>query len=65
MDDIIDIREGTSKDENGNGVIDSVEPRQPTGEVDNPTNLPWWVYLILAILIVIILILFSRQKKLS
>ena len=53
------------KDENGNGVIDKVEPRQPTGEVDKPTNLHWWVYLILAILIVIILILFSRQKKLS
>jgi len=65
IDDLLDIRAGTSTDKNGNGVIDKVEPGQPTGEVDEPTKLPWWVYLILATLIVIILILYSRQRKLG
>lgn len=60
VDDLIDIRKGTSKDNNGNGVVDDVEPSEPN---DEEQKLPWWVYLILAILIIIILILFTRQKR--
>lgn len=63
IDDLLDIRAGTSIDKNGNGIVDEVEPGQSTGGDDDPTKLPWWVYLILAILIVFILILYSRQRK--
>ncbi len=56
VDDLIDIREGTSVDENGNGVPDEVEPGQRAG-------IPWWVYLIWIILILIILFLYQRKRK--
>jgi hypothetical protein len=62
VDDLIDIREGTSIDANGNGVVDNVEPGKSTGEEQ---KLPWWIYLILVILIIVILILLSRQRKLG
>ena len=59
VDDLIDIREGTSKDGNGNGVVDEAEPKP------EQQNLPWWVYLIWIILVLIILFLFFRRKKLG
>lgn len=61
VDDLIDIREGTSVDVNGNGVPDEVD----TGLDDEPSKLPWWVYLIWAILIIFILILYFRQRKID
>jgi len=63
VDDLIDIREGNSVDTNGNGVVDEVEPEQSTGGKGDPPKLPWWVYLIWAILIVIILILYFGRKR--
>ena len=54
VDDLIDIREGVSKDANGNGVVDEAEPGQ---------RLPWWVYLVWIILVVIILIMYSNRRK--
>ena len=61
VDDLIDIREGTSVDENENGVIDEAEPeRQP----DDPV-LPWWVYLIGLVLILIILWFYLGRKRLG
>ena len=62
IDDLIDIREGTSLDENGNGIPDEVDSGQPNG--NKPHAQPWWVYLIWIILIIIIIILlFNRRKK--
>ena len=60
VDDILDIRENPELDNNGNGVIDSVEPKQP----DNK-NLPWWVYLIWILMAIIIIILYSKRRKLG
>ncbi len=71
VDDLIDIREGTSVDENGNGVPDEVEPGQPTDGDDELPKLPWWVYLICAILIIVIiivyfiLVIYFRQRKIG
>lgn len=71
VDDLIDIREGISVDENGNGVPDEVEPGQPNGGDDEPPKLPWWVYLIWAILIIVviimyfIIIMYIRQRKIG
>ncbi len=67
VDDLIDIREGTSVDENGNGVPDEVD----LGQDDEPSKQPWWVYLIWAILIIVIaimyfiLIMYFRQRKIG
>lgn len=55
VDDLIDIREGVSKDENGNGVVDEAESDQQ--------KLPWWVYLVWVILVMIILIMYSNRRK--
>lgn len=64
IDDLIDIREGTSVDENNNGVPDNVEPGQPDGEEDEVNKIPWWIYLILCILLLIILMMyFAKGKK--
>ncbi len=68
VDDLIDIREGNSIDKNGNGVPDEVDQGLPTGGDDEPPKLPWWVYLIWAILIIfiiVILIMYFRQRKLD
>lgn len=62
VDDLTDIREGTSIDVNGNGVPDESDPSQ-TGVSKDSTILPWWVYLIILILIIIILILITRKRK--
>jgi len=62
VDDLIDIREGTAVDKNGNGVPDEVEPEKP-GESEWPFGLPWWVYLIWLILIIIIILLSPRRRK--
>jgi len=63
IDDLIDIREGTSTDKNGNGIPDEVDQGQQNGEDDEPLKLPWWVYLIWAILIIIIIILYYSKRK--
>ena len=67
IDDIIDIRSGTSVDENNNGVPDEVDPSQIDEDQVDPIDdnkLPWWIYLIFIILIIIILILyFGRDKR--
>ena len=57
IDDLLDIRAGTSIDENGNGIVDEVEPGQP--------KLPWWVYLIWIILVLLILLMYFRRKQLG
>jgi hypothetical protein len=64
-DDLIDIREGTSVDENQNGVPDEVDPNQqeePSGE-DEGKKPAWWVYLIWIILALLIMFLYNRQRK--
>lgn len=62
VDDLIDIRTGTSQDENGNGVVDEVDTGlQPGG--DKPGKQPWWVYLVWIILIIFIVIMYSKQRK--
>lgn len=62
VDDLIDIREGNSVDENENGVVDEAEPGETPGETE-PPKLPWWVYLIWLIMILIILALFLGRKR--
>ena len=57
IDDLIDIREGTSKDGNGNGIVDEAEPKP-----EQP-RFPWWFYLIWIILILLIVIVFFRKRK--
>lgn len=63
IDDLLDIRAGTSIDANGNGVVDEAEPKQTPDNGDKPPELPWWVYLIFVILVIAILLLYSRQRK--
>lgn len=63
VDDLIDIREGNSVDENENGVVDEAEPELPTGEKEDPAKLPWWTYLVWLVLVLIILILYYERKK--
>jgi hypothetical protein len=65
VDDLIDIREGTSVDRNENGVVDEAEPGQPpAGEkAPPPPTIPWWVYLVWVLLLLIIMILYSGRRK--
>ena len=56
IDDLLDIRNGTVRDDNGNGVPDEVEP-------DSNGALPWWYHLLLFILLLIIIWLFFRLRK--
>lgn len=65
IDDLIDIREGTSVDENENGVPDEVDPGQQGPDDEKPEDnerSPWWLYLILIILILIIIWLSFRRR---
>jgi hypothetical protein len=61
IDDLIDIRNGTARDKNGNGVVDNMEP----GQEPPHEGRPWWVYWILILLLIIIVLIqyFRRRKK--
>lgn len=66
VDDLIDIREGNSVDENENGVVDEAESKPPPDEEEvepPPPSLPWWVYLVWLIMFLIIVMLYSGRKK--
>ncbi|MCP4581778.1 MAG: hypothetical protein GY839_09170 [candidate division Zixibacteria bacterium] len=52
IDDILDIRHGTSIDENGNGIPDEAE--------DRGTEFPWWWLLIILLIILILIWLLLR-----
>lgn len=54
IDDLLDIRDGTSVDENGNGVPDEAEP------VDN--GWPLWLIILIVILLIILILYFLRKR---
>ena len=58
VDDLIDIREGTAEDENGNGVVDNAEPDQ--GSDDGKPA--WWVYVVWVILFILIVLGYYRKR---
>ena len=62
IDDLIDIREGTSRDDDGNGVVDEVEKARPSDKKETTNKLPWWVYLTWVISVIILIALFYRKK---
>ncbi len=62
IDDLIDIREGTSEDENGNGVVDEAEPDESSPDGEH-LKLPWWVYVIWIILLLIIIFQYYKRKS--
>lgn len=65
VDDLIDIREGNSVDENENGVVDEAELQKEPDEEEKPPPpiLPWWVYVVWLILILIILMMYLGRRK--
>jgi len=65
VDDLLDIREGTSIDENGNGVPDEAEERAAEEDEDDLLDL-WWLYLIILILLLVliaIVIIIRRRRR--
>ncbi len=66
VDDLLDIRDGTSKDDNGNGVPDEAEAPPGGGEdgdQDGDRAWIWWVLVILVILLLLVIILASRRRS--
>lgn len=54
-DDLLDIRNGTSADENGNGIPDEAEAR--------PMVLPWWLILLILLIIILIIITIRLRRR--
>jgi len=63
VDDLIDIREGVSVDENNNGVPDEAEGEPSPWE--RILGLPWWLLILLLLLLLIILILIIIRRRRS
>lgn len=63
IDDLLDIRNGASLDTNKNGIPDEIEPSIPGPPTPaTATQLPWWVYVIFATLLLIIFYLLRKRR---
>ena len=58
IDDLLDIRTGTSTDENGNGVPDEAETQKPDDKKDRTW---WYIFIVLLILLLIVFLLKRRS----
>ncbi|MBK7872621.1 MAG: hypothetical protein IPJ74_19040 [Saprospiraceae bacterium] len=63
IDDLIDIKNGTSKDADGNGIPDDIiKELPPTPE--SPSYMPWWFWGIIIVLgLIIIFLLINRNRE--
>jgi hypothetical protein len=59
IDDLLDIRTGTSVDENGNGVPDEAE----TPQQDEKKDFPWLLMVILLVLLILAVIIYLLKRK--
>lgn len=55
IDDLLDIRDGTSVDENQNGVPDEAEP-------EDGRPLPWWLLLLIILILLILIIVWLLRR---
>ena len=62
IDDLIDIREGTEKDINGNGVIDGFEPGEEDQD-EKPDSILWIFIIVIMILVILYALLLRKRKK--
>lgn len=61
VDDLLDIRDGTSVDENGNGVPDEAEPSRDDQKPQK--KWPLWPIFIIVLLLLLVLYFLLRRKK--
>lgn len=61
-DDLVDIRNGTSVDLNGNGIPDEAEP-EPEPEPEDDDGLPLWLILLILIIILLILLWWWKSRQ--
>ncbi|MDX1940464.1 MAG: hypothetical protein SFU99_07925 [Saprospiraceae bacterium] len=63
IDDLIDIKNGTSKDTDGNGIPDEVV-QEFTDKKDSPPRPAWWSWgIIILLILIIIFIMVNRNRR--